>query len=143
MSIVLEKMPQARQPRAVIKHIRSSFGSLADQLRRRLGGSPPRMTAAPIRGLLMSTDQLEQRIRDLAELHGEVTAGGTTRSLIKMLDQQERVLRKAFKAFSADIPQPAVTPAAEWLLGNMHVTVSYTHLDVYKRQHDTINREAK
>ncbi len=123
MSTIIEKKTRAFQPELTIKRIHNLFDTVTAQLRQRLNATPAPMTTAPIRGLLMSTDQLEQRIRDLAETHGQVMLGSNTRSLMKLLNQQERVLRQAFKAFSAEGAQPMATPAAEWLLGNMHVII--------------------
>jgi cyclic beta-1,2-glucan synthetase len=79
----------------------------------------------PIRGVILTTGQLEERARTLAAEHTVVMQPGKARALLASVDRNHRLLRLAYQTLAADAAQrQPLTPAAAWLVDNYHVVVS-------------------
>ena len=86
----------------------------------KLWSKQPRSGDLPLRGEILSSDQLVARADVLARQHRTFTGTGSNR-LLDRLDHNERVLadfNRDTQAVSADRP---VTHAAEWLLDNYYL----------------------
>ena len=77
----------------------------------------------PPRGELLNLERLEQRGRQLAlEMATSATRSrASVRAHGRRLDENARVLRRAYLTFSEDVRREAIPPAAEWLLDNYHL----------------------
>jgi hypothetical protein len=91
---------------------------------RRPGAAGADLPPAQLRGELLNADQLEHHARDLAAIHSTVLRAGSMRQLQAMLDLHEQQI-SAGHQFLRDTTQRRreITPAAEWLLDNIHVVV--------------------
>jgi cyclic beta-1,2-glucan synthetase len=79
----------------------------------------------PIRGVILTTGQLEERARALAAGHTVVMQAGKARALLASVDRNHRLLRLTYQTLAADAAQrQPLTPAAAWLVDNYHVIVS-------------------
>jgi cellobiose phosphorylase len=87
-------------------------------VRRRPRTIPP--DDAPLRGELLSLDQLARHARTLASDHRAVTTRGSNR-LLARLDENEQILRAYNRATHAVDQIRRVTHAAEWLLDNFYL----------------------
>jgi cellobiose phosphorylase len=75
---------------------------------------------APLRGELLSVDQLVRHAKSLATEHRSVTTRSPNR-LLARLDENERILREYNRATHAVDQVRRVTHAAEWLLDNFYL----------------------
>src|SRR6187455_2211060 len=80
--------------------------------------------AIPLRGELFNPDQLEEHAREIAATHIVILRAGSIRPLQAMLDRNEQQISAAHR-FLLDTTQGRreITPAAEWLLDNIHIVV--------------------
>ena len=81
-------------------------------------------SAVPLRGELFNPDQLEEHAREIAATHVVTLRAGSIRPLQAMLDRNEQQISAAHR-FLLDTTQGRreITPAAEWLLDNIHIVV--------------------
>ncbi|HEU5089182.1 MAG TPA: glycosyl transferase, partial [Roseiflexaceae bacterium] len=104
---------------------RATLEQYAERARARLLQFAPgrrMLTARPLRGLLLNTEQLEERVRALASEHRVVQSDGSMLLLQRTIDRNERLVNNAYRAFNGDArARLSITPAAEWLVDNIHV----------------------
>ncbi len=102
------------------------FASLATAVQQslpRLRQRPP-LSDRPIRGVILTTEQLEERARALAADHTIVMQPGKAGALLASVDRNHRLLQLAYQTLAADAAQrQPLTPAAAWLVDNYHVIV--------------------
>lgn len=84
----------------------------------------PPLSDRPIRGVILTTEQLEARARTLAASHTIVMQPGRAGALLASVDRNHRLLQLAYQTLAADAAQhQPLTPAAAWLVDNYHVIV--------------------
>ncbi|HSR41423.1 MAG TPA: hypothetical protein VLL48_04620, partial [Longimicrobiales bacterium] len=88
---------------------------------RRKGGASGEL-AEPIRGSILGPDRLRQHAAHLARGHRVDRRERRGVRLLDRLDDNERVLRDAYRDLTGAVRRDeAISPAAEWLLDNFHV----------------------
>ena len=85
-------------------------------------GTEPWSDGVPIRSVLFSPERLAEHAASLADEHLVVRRPPRVVSLLERLRKDSAAISAVHRQLSADIEQGrAVTPAAEWLVDNMHV----------------------
>jgi cyclic beta-1,2-glucan synthetase len=85
-------------------------------------GAFPAETEEPIRSELFSVERLEQHADTLAAAQRVTAKPAIGRPLAARLEDNGRILLRAYRAIAAAIDEEQViTPAAEWLVDNFHV----------------------
>ena len=92
--------------------------------------SPPSASrgpaAAPIRGEILSRDQLAERIRVLAQSLDTTTRRSERRPLLERLKANRKALAQARAVFDDAVHRGiAISPAAEWLLDNEYLVTEH------------------
>ncbi len=101
----------------------ASVATTVQQSLPRLRQRPP-LSDRPIRGVILTTEQLEERARTLAAEHTIVMQPGKAGALLASVDRNHRLLQLAYQTLAADAAQrQPLTPAAAWLVDNYHVIV--------------------
>jgi cellobiose phosphorylase len=79
----------------------------------------------PFRGELLSIEGLEERAKALAARFTVDPSPGRAGTAYPRLDENDAVLREAYRLLAEDVHRGAfVTPATEWLLDNFHLVAS-------------------
>jgi cyclic beta-1,2-glucan synthetase len=87
-------------------------------------GTEPWGEHVPIRSELFSPERFAEHAASLADEHVVVRRPRPVVPLLQRLGEDAAAIRAAHRALSAEIEQGrALTPAAEWLVDNMHVVV--------------------
>ncbi|MGE3539676.1 MAG: glucoamylase family protein [Candidatus Tectimicrobiota bacterium] len=97
--------------------------SLPNRLRHvRIGARAVPALDAPIRAELFSSERLEQHAESLAAAQHVMTTPRRGRRLLPRVLDNGRVLLASYRVIAkASREEPAITPAAEWLVDNFHV----------------------
>lgn len=89
-------------------------------------GTEPWGEHVPIRSELFSPERLVEHAASLADEHVVVRRPRSVVPLLQRLNEDAAAITASHRALSTEIEQGrAVTPAAEWLVDNMHVVVRH------------------